>query len=95
MLPSDLDSLTPSQRLIVERAYVLAKELDSAAESAPDGQVIDRCESFLLGNGRDFLRTVLETTLQSRAESLEKKEARPGLAHVARQGGTKAERPKR
>jgi hypothetical protein len=73
MLPSNLDQLTPTQRLIVEQAYVLAKELETAADSAPDGQVIDRCESFLLGNGRDFLRRVLESTLQSRAETLEKK----------------------
>jgi hypothetical protein len=72
MLPSDLDQLAPTQRLIVEQAFVLAKELETAAESAPDGQVIDRCESFLLGNGRDFLRRVLESTLQSRAEALEK-----------------------
>ena len=50
----------------------MAKELETAADSAPDGQVIDRCESFLLGHGRDFLRRVLESTLQSRAEALEK-----------------------
>ena len=74
MLPSDLDSLTPLQRLIVEQAFVMANELESAADSAPNGQVIDRCESFLLGNGRDFLRRVLESALQSRAESLEKKD---------------------
>ena len=59
MLPSDLDSLTPTQRLIVEQAYVMAQELEAAGDSAPDGQVIDRCESFLLVNGRDFLRRVL------------------------------------
>jgi hypothetical protein len=74
MLPSNLDSLTPLQRLIVEQAFVMAMELESAADSAPDGQVIDRCEAVLLGNGRDFLRRALESTLQSRAESLEKKQ---------------------
>jgi hypothetical protein len=95
MLPPDLDSLTPFQRLVVEQAFVMAKELESAADSAPDGQVIDRCESFLLGNGRDFLRRVMESTLQSRAESLEKKGAPPEPARVARRGGTRATRPKR
>jgi hypothetical protein len=64
MLPSDLDRLTPTQRLILEQAYVMAQELKAAADSAPEGRVIDRCESFLLGNGRDFLRKVLESTLQ-------------------------------
>ncbi len=95
MLPSDLDSLTPVQRLIVEQAFVLAKELESAAESAPDGQVINRRESLLLGNGRDFLRRVLESTLQSRAELLEKKAAMPESARVARRDGTRGTRPRR
>ena len=72
MLPSDLDRLTPVQRMIVEQAYVLAQELGTAAEAAPEGQVIDRCESLLLGRGRDFLRRTLESTLQARVEALEK-----------------------
>jgi hypothetical protein len=95
MLPSNLDSLTPVQRLIVEQAFVLANELESAADSAPQGQVIDRCESFLLGNGRDFLRRVLESTLQTRVESAEKKTAPPGIVRVERRESTKATPPKR
>jgi hypothetical protein len=94
MLPINLDSLTQVQRLIIEQAFVLAKELESAADSAPDGQVIDRCESLLLGNGRDFLRRVLESTLQSRAELLEKKGAPLEPARVAQRGGTRGIRPK-
>jgi hypothetical protein len=93
MLPSNLDSLTPVQRLVVEQAFVLAKELEAAADSAPDGQVIDRCESLLLGNGRDFLRRVFESTLQSRAELLEKKGAPPEPARVVQRGGTRGIRP--
>jgi hypothetical protein len=58
-----LDVQTPLQRLIVERALVLAKELEATADSAPHGQIIDRCESLLLGVGRDFLRRALEDTL--------------------------------
>ncbi len=90
MLPSDLDSLTPIQRLIVEQAFVLAQELETAVESAPEGQLIDRCESLFIGNGRDFLRRALESTLQSRIELLEKKAATPesaraGAGHVTRE----------
>lgn len=95
MLPSDLDSLTPIQRLVVEQAFVLAQELELAADSAPVGQVIDRCESLLLGNGRDFLRRVLQSTLQSRAEFLEKKGAPPEPVPVALRGDTKGTRPRR
>jgi hypothetical protein len=95
MLPSNLDSLTPTERLILEQAYVMAQELDVVADSAPEGRVIDRCESFLLGNGRDFLRNVLESTLRTRAEGLEKKGVPPESAHVGRRHATKARRPKR
>jgi hypothetical protein len=95
MLPSDLDQLTPTQRLVVEQAFVMAQELETAADSAPEGQVIDRCESFLLGNGRDFLRRVLESTLQSRAEGLEKKGAPPESAPAGRRVGIRATRPRR
>jgi hypothetical protein len=94
MPPSDLNRLTPLQRLIVEQAVVMAQELEAAADSAPEGQVLDRCESFLLGNGRAFLRKALESTLQTRAEALEKKGAPPESARVEPRGVTKAEHPK-
>ena len=64
--------MTPLQRTIVERALALARELEATAGSAPHGQVIDRCESLLLGAGRDFLRIALEVTLQDRVEALGK-----------------------
>jgi hypothetical protein len=95
MLPSDLDRLTVTQRLVVEQAFVLAQELEAAADSAPEGQVINRCESFLLGNGRDFLKRVLESTLQFRVELLEKKTAPPESAPVARRDDTRGTRLKR
>jgi hypothetical protein len=95
MLPSDFDCLTATQRLILEQALVMAQELEAAADSAPEGRVIDRCESFLLGNGRDFLRRVLESTLQTRAELLEKKGVPPESARAGRWYATKATRPKR
>jgi hypothetical protein len=95
MVPSDLDRLTPGQRLIVEQAIVMAQELEAAADSAPAGQIIDRCESFLLSNGRNFLRKALESTLQTRAEALEKKGGPPESARVGYRDGIKAKHPRR
>jgi hypothetical protein len=96
MLSSDLDRLTPTQRLVVEQALVLAKELEATADNAPEGQIIDRCESLLLGEGRDFLRRVLESTIQSRAEALEKKAATRGPATpVEPPPGTRGARPRK
>jgi hypothetical protein len=94
MLSSDLDRLTSIQSLFVEQALVMAKELEAAADSAPEGQVIDRCESFMLGFGRDFLRRMLESTIQLRAERLEKKAGLLEPARAAGPGGIRAARPK-
>jgi len=92
MNPATLDAMTPLQRLIVERALALAQELEATAGSAPAGQVIDRCESLLLGNGREFLRRALEDTLQSRVDALEKKGHPAGSAPVARPAATRGGR---
>lgn len=94
MLASDLERLTPLERLVVEQSLVMVKELEAAADSAPEGQVIDRCESFMLGFGRDFLRRMLESTIQMRAEDLEKKVAPPESAPAGRRGDTKGARRK-
>jgi hypothetical protein len=83
MNAASFDTMTPLQRLIVERALALAKELEATADSAPHGQVIDRCESLLLGNGREFLRRALEDTLQAQVDALEKKGRPAGPASVA------------
>ena len=95
MMRTDLDIRSPLQRLIVERALVLAQEIEAAAESAPQGQVIDRCESLLLGAGREFLRGTLEATLQSRIDALEKKMGPPAPAPAARAAATRGRRPGR
>jgi hypothetical protein len=95
MTTLDLDHMTPLQRVIVERALGLAQELEAAAGSAPPGQVVDRCESLLLGAGRDFLRRTLEDTLQARIDALEKKGGPAGPVPVARPAGTKGDPPGR
>jgi hypothetical protein len=88
----DLDTMTPLQRTIVERALALAQELEATADSAPDGQVIDRCESLLLGAGREFLRAALQDTLQARIDALEKKGLPAGPAHAAPRAATRGDR---
>jgi hypothetical protein len=92
MNAADFDAMTPLQRTIVERALALAKELEATAGSAPDGQVIDRCESLLLGDGREFLRRALEDTLQARVDALEKKAGPPGPAPAVPPAATRGGR---
>jgi hypothetical protein len=95
LLCSDLDGLSPLPRLVVEQALVMAKELEAAADSAPEGQVIDRCESLMLGFGRDFLRRMLESTIPLRAEGLEKTGPPPEPAGGAHRGRIRGARPRR
>ena len=95
MNAASFDTMTPLQRIIVERALVLAKELEAAAGSAPHGQIIDRCESLLMGNGREFLRRALEDTLQAQVEDLEKKGRPAGPAPAGRSAATRGGRPGR
>ena len=47
MLPSDLDSLTTIQRLVVEQTFVLSQELESAAIRPPMGRSSTAVRSFV------------------------------------------------
>ncbi len=92
MNAASLDAMTPLQRTLVERALALARGLEATAGSAPDGQVIDRCESLLLGSGRELLRRAPGDTLQDRVDVLEKKGRPAGPAPAARPAAIKGGR---
>jgi hypothetical protein len=83
---------TPLQRLIVEHALALAKELEQAADAAPDGQVLDRCELVALDSGRAFLRQALTAALEQQAQAVEKKGPPADAAAAGPIGGTRAAR---
>lgn len=83
---------TPLQRIILEQALALAQEFERAADSAPDGQVLDQCERVALDSGRAFLRRALASTLEQQAEAVEKRGAPAGPAPAGRRGGTRAGR---
>ena len=69
--PISIDS--DFQRLVVEQALALAREVESTAGAAPAGRVLDRCEGLLLTRGRDFLLTVLQGMAQHTADEAVKK----------------------
>jgi hypothetical protein len=81
---------TPLQRLIVERALAYARQLEQAANSAPDGSVLGHCEKVALGQGREFLRLSVADALQAQADPLEKKAPPHARAAVGSPAGTKA-----
>lgn len=83
---------TPLQRLLVEQALAFAKELERAADAAPEGQVLDRCERVALSSGREFLRKALADTLEHQAATGEAKGGRIAPAPAGGGGGTRAAR---
>ena len=81
-MTASVPPLTDFQRLVVERALALAREVESTASTAPHGRVLDRCEGLLLTRGRDFLLTVLQSMARHTADEAVKKGG-PELATAA------------
>lgn len=64
---------SPLQALMAEQAVAMAKQLEAAAQVAPDGKVLSRLERLAVDEGREFTRKSLEAVLQSEAQAVEKK----------------------
>jgi hypothetical protein len=83
---------TPFESLVVEQALAFAKEMESAANGAADGKVLDLCELLVLSKGRQLLRTILTGAAQQQAEAIEKKGGRAESVRVGRPVEIKADR---
>ncbi len=64
---------TPLEAVLVEQALLMARELQLAADGAPDGHVLERAEVAALAAGRELTRRGLEAALQAQAAAAEKK----------------------
>src|SRR2546429_4437890 len=80
MNPRTFRAETPLQALLVEQALALARELERAADAAPDGQVLARVEALAVPAGRELTRKAVEAALQQQAAAAEKKGRRAGPA---------------
>lgn len=79
MQPRTFRAETPLEALVLEQALSLARQLQQAADTAPDGQVLAAVETAALPAGRELTRKAVEATLQDQAEPAEKK-GRPAAA---------------
>ena len=70
---------TPLESLLLEQALALARQLQQAADAAPDGQVLARVEALAVPAGRELTRRAVEAVLQAQAEPAEKR-GRPAAA---------------
>jgi hypothetical protein len=83
---------TPFQRLMMERALAMAKELERTGRAAPRGQVLDELEASAMAQGREFTRVALEGALQGEVDEIEKKLRHTATAGAASDGITKGRR---
>ncbi len=83
---------TSFQRLMMERALAMAKELERTGRVAPDGRVLDELETAAVLQGREFTRSALEGALQGHVDELEKKRRTAATADAVKGGTTKGPR---
>jgi hypothetical protein len=74
---------TPLEALLVEQALALARQLQQAADAAPDGRVLAAVEAAAVPAGRELTRRAVEAALQAQAAAAEKGGRRPGPARGA------------
>jgi len=82
MSPRTFQAQTPLEALLVGHALAIARQLQQAADAAPDGHVLARVEAAALPAGRESTRRAVEAALQAQAEGAEKK-GRPAASAPA------------
>jgi hypothetical protein len=85
----------PVERLVVEQALALVRELKLTCATAPYGQVLDSAEQVAVRQGRELTRQVLEAVLNLQADTAEKKGRRDGAVAAKEAEKTKAGPPGR
>lgn len=83
---------TPLQALLLEQALLLARQLETTADAAPDGQVLSRVEALAVPAARELARRAVEATLQAQAEAAEKKGRPDAPVRAGASSGTRATR---
>jgi hypothetical protein len=71
-----------AERLFVEQAQAMYREMREHARQAPDGEVLDRTEQLAIVRGRELTRKALESVTQTEIADLEKKLRQAALANV-------------
>jgi len=90
MNPRTFRADTPLQALILEQALQLARQLETTADAAPDGQVLARVEALAVPAARELARQAVQAALQAQAAAAEKKGRRAAPAPADGSSGTRA-----
>ena len=73
MTPSVTIEIPAGSEVLVRQLLALHEELQALALSAPDGTVLDACETAVVPKGRDLTRQLLADAVARRIETAEKK----------------------
>ena len=73
------EAQSPLEALVLEQALLLARQLQRAADDAPDGHVLARVEAAAVPAARELARQAVQLALQTQAAAVEKK-GRPAAA---------------
>ena len=68
---------------LVRQLLALHEELEALALSAPDGTVLEACETAAIPKGRDLTKQILEDAVARRIESAEKRGRRSARVRAA------------
>ena len=89
-------ALTPqsaSESLVVQHALALYRDTKALAKNAPHGQFLNCAEAAIVTDGRELLRTTLQTLVQEEINEIEKKTKRDSVRNAEQKKGI-AESPK-
>jgi hypothetical protein len=67
------DELNAEERLLAEQAVMNRRALRKACREAEDGKVLAVAEQLAMEQGREFIRRMLESSLQEEGREVEKK----------------------
>lgn len=73
MAPSITIEVPASREAEIRRFLALLEELENLADTAPDGTVLDACESVVVEKGRDINKQILAGAVARRVAAAEKR----------------------
>jgi len=83
MKPTVTIEIPAASEALVRQVLALHEEMEALALSAPDGTVLEACESAVVPKGRDLSKRILEDAVARRIESAEKRGRRCGSVRAA------------
>jgi hypothetical protein len=87
-MPRTFTAESPLEALVIEQALRLARQVQRAADAAPDGKVLSAVEGAAVPAARELARQAVEAALQQQAGAAEKRgrRAAPARGAASRRG---------